>query len=113
MVQSSRTSIGTNSVFQVFNQAYYLYTEGFFLSLHSSERPIDIWAVGCIMAELIDGRPIFPGANDLEQLSLIHTLIGKPTSSQVKDMRRNGHFPQISGPSGKIGSVDNVLMPRF
>ncbi|KAJ1614918.1 serine/threonine protein kinase KKIALRE [Cryptosporidium canis] len=38
---------------------------------------IDIWAVGCIMAELIDGEPLFPGTSDVDQLYLIRNTIGK------------------------------------
>lgn len=29
---------------------------------------IDIWAVGCILAELTDGQPLFPGADEVDQL---------------------------------------------
>ncbi|OII73737.1 serine threonine protein kinase [Cryptosporidium ubiquitum] len=38
---------------------------------------IDVWAVGCIMAELIDGDPLFPGTSDIDQLYLIRNTIGK------------------------------------
>lgn len=35
----------------------------------------DMWAVGCILAEMLLGRPLFEGENDLEQLELIiHTI---------------------------------------
>ena len=32
---------------------------------------VDIWAVACIMGELIDGQPMFPGENEIDQLYLI------------------------------------------
>eukprot|EP00831_Metopus_contortus_P032927 TRINITY_DN26491_c0_g1_i2.p1 TRINITY_DN26491_c0_g1~~TRINITY_DN26491_c0_g1_i2.p1 ORF type:complete len:312 (-),score=29.20 TRINITY_DN26491_c0_g1_i2:51-986(-) len=41
--------------------------------------PVDIWAAGCIMGELIEGVPLFPGINDLEQLSRIMRVFGPPT----------------------------------
>ena len=31
---------------------------------------IDMWSVGCILAELLTGKPIFPGRNDKDQLVL-------------------------------------------
>jgi len=31
-------------------------------------KPVDIWAVGCIMGELIDAQPLFPGENEIDQL---------------------------------------------
>ena len=33
--------------------------------------PIDLWAIGCIMGELIDGQPLFAGESDIDQLYVI------------------------------------------
>lgn len=30
-------------------------------------KPSDIWAVGCIMGELTDGKPLFPGKDQIDQ----------------------------------------------
>ena len=46
--------------------------------------PMDIWAAGCIFAELILGRPLFPGKNALDQLNRIHRLLGTPSSTVIK-----------------------------
>ncbi|XP_063718829.1 cyclin-dependent kinase 7-like [Symsagittifera roscoffensis] len=40
---------------------------------------VDMWAVGCILAELVMRDPIFPGDSDLDQLSKIFSLMGTPT----------------------------------
>ncbi|MEW5309829.1 MAG: hypothetical protein WDW38_001683 [Sanguina aurantia] len=37
---------------------------------------IDIWAIGCLMGELIDGEPLFPGDSDLDQLYRIQQVLG-------------------------------------
>ena len=29
-------------------------------------KPADMWAVGCIMAEMISGEPLFPGDNEID-----------------------------------------------
>ncbi len=42
---------------------------------------VDMWAVGCILAELIMRNPIFPGDSDLEQLNLIFSKMGTPTAT--------------------------------
>uniref|UniRef100_A0A4W5PIX0 mitogen-activated protein kinase n=1 Tax=Hucho hucho TaxID=62062 RepID=A0A4W5PIX0_9TELE len=39
---------------------------------------VDIWSVGCIMAELLTGRTLFPGTDHIDQLKLIMLLIGTP-----------------------------------
>jgi cyclin-dependent kinase len=40
---------------------------------------IDVWAVGCIFAQLIKGRALLQGSSDSEQLILIFRLLGSPT----------------------------------
>jgi len=32
---------------------------------------VDMWSVGCILAELLDGCPIFPGSTDFDQIARI------------------------------------------
>ena len=43
---------------------------------------VDIWSAGCILAELLLGRPIFTGKTEMEQLSLIFDLVGTPTENK-------------------------------
>lgn len=40
---------------------------------------VDIWAVGCILAELLLRTPFFPGESDLDQLTKIFQAMGTPT----------------------------------
>lgn len=30
---------------------------------------VDIWALGCILGELLDGQPMFPGDNTIDQIN--------------------------------------------
>jgi len=39
-------------------------------------KPVDLWAVGCIMAEMLTGDPLFPGDNLLEQIDTIQQVLG-------------------------------------
>ncbi|CAJ0602878.1 unnamed protein product [Cylicocyclus nassatus] len=40
---------------------------------------VDIWAVGCILAELINSSAIFSGNSDLEQITRIFSIMGTPS----------------------------------
>ena len=33
--------------------------------------PLDLWAVGCIFAEMLTGKPLFPGEGEVDQLNKI------------------------------------------
>lgn len=41
-------------------------------------QTVDIWSVGCIMAELITGKTLFPGNDHIDQLLRIMTICGTP-----------------------------------
>ncbi|OMJ16822.1 putative serine/threonine-protein kinase [Smittium culicis] len=44
-------------------------------------KPVDVWAVGTIVAELANSKPIFPGNNQLDQLRRIFDFTGSPNST--------------------------------
>ncbi|XP_077297580.1 uncharacterized protein LOC143919241 [Arctopsyche grandis] len=48
--------------------------------LHSTtyNSPIDMWAVGCIMAELYTFRPLFPGNSEIDEIFKICSVLGTP-----------------------------------
>eukprot|EP00668_Euglena_longa_P041432 GGOE01054539.1.p1 GENE.GGOE01054539.1~~GGOE01054539.1.p1 ORF type:complete len:618 (-),score=158.79 GGOE01054539.1:645-2447(-) len=37
---------------------------------------VDVWGVGCIMAEMVEGRPLFPCKDDLDGIGMIHRCLG-------------------------------------
>lgn len=40
--------------------------------------PVDVWALGCVFAELLNGNPLWPGKSDVDQLYLIRKTLGRP-----------------------------------
>ncbi|KAI5122097.1 hypothetical protein M0805_002219 [Coniferiporia weirii] len=49
------------------------------LTFKEYTRAIDIWSVGCILAEMLSGKPLFPGRDYHHQLSLILDILGTPS----------------------------------
>ncbi|CAO2606698.1 Dual specificity tyrosine-phosphorylation-regulated kinase 4, partial [Lemmus lemmus] len=48
---------------------------------HPYNTAIDMWSLGCIMAELYTGYPLFPGENEVEQLACIMEVRGGSATS--------------------------------
>merc|ERR1712156_1400006 len=44
---------------------------------------VDMWSVGCIMAEMLTGRTIFPGTDHIDQLTRILVLCGTPSEETL------------------------------
>lgn len=45
---------------------------------------VDLWSAGCILAELLAGKPIMPGRTEVEQLHKIFKLCGSPSEEYWK-----------------------------
>lgn len=70
--------------------------------------PIDMWSLGCILAELLTGYPLFPGENEQEQLACIMEVFGPPEKHLVESSTRKKLFfdslgkPRVTvSPKGK------------
>jgi glycogen synthase kinase 3 beta len=44
---------------------------------------IDVWSAGCVIAEMINGEPLFIGESAVDQLVEIIKVLGTPTKEQV------------------------------
>lgn len=54
--------------------------------------PIDMWSLGCILAELYTGCPLFPGEDEVEQLACIMEVLGLPPDHIIKHASRRRLF---------------------
>jgi dual specificity tyrosine-phosphorylation-regulated kinase 2/3/4 len=60
---------------------------------------IDMWSVGCILAELYSGYPLFPGENEQEQLACIMEIMDIPAMELIeKSARRKLFFDSLGKP---------------
>ena len=66
-------------------------------------KEVDIWAIGCIMGELMDGQPLFPGDSEVDQLYVIQKVLGPLPEFLHEEFCRNTRyqglkFPKIAHP---------------
>ncbi|XP_041333317.1 serine/threonine-protein kinase ICK isoform X2 [Pyrgilauda ruficollis] len=70
--------------------------------------PIDIWAVGCIMAEVYTLRPLFPGASEIDTIFKICQVLGTPKKALRYSYFQVGHALGIQE-LGKQKELHNKL----
>ncbi|KDR18363.1 dual specificity tyrosine-phosphorylation-regulated kinase 4 isoform X2 [Zootermopsis nevadensis] len=58
---------------------------------------IDMWSLGCILAELYTGYPLFPGENEVEQLACIMEVLGTPPEEVTMNASRRRLFFDSKG----------------
>mmetsp|Transcript_13418 Transcript_13418/g.32904 ORF Transcript_13418/g.32904 Transcript_13418/m.32904 type:complete len:805 (+) Transcript_13418:252-2666(+) len=61
-------------------------------------KPVDMWAIGCIMGEILDGQPLFPGETEIDQLFIIQKMLGAITPEQMEMFMRNPRFMGLKFP---------------
>lgn len=52
-------------------------------------KAVDVWAIGCLFAEMMAGDPLFPGDSDIDQLFLIMKVMGRLSQRHQQLMVRN------------------------
>ncbi|KAK9702687.1 Protein kinase domain [Popillia japonica] len=57
---------------------------------------VDLWAVGCIIAEMLTRKPLFPGETDIEQLAIVLHTLGTPTEDTWPGLQELPDYNKIS-----------------
>lgn len=68
---------------------------------------IDVWSVGCVMAELLIGSPLFPGESSVDQLVEIIKVLGTPTKEEINIM--NPNYTEFNFPHVKPCSMNKLF----
>lgn len=64
---------------------------------------IDIWSVGCILAELLGRKPLWPGSDYIEQIDMILGTIGSPPEEDfdaISNKRANEYLKKLKRKNG-------------
>ncbi|XP_007888657.1 dual specificity tyrosine-phosphorylation-regulated kinase 2-like [Callorhinchus milii] len=59
--------------------------------------PIDMWSLGCILAELLTGYPLLPGEDEGDQLACMMELLGMPPKRLLEQSKRAKMFISSKG----------------
>ncbi|GJQ66666.1 hypothetical protein Trydic_g4634 [Trypoxylus dichotomus] len=57
---------------------------------------VDIWAIGCIIVEMLKKKPLFPGETDIEQLAIVLHTLGTPTESTWPGLKELPDYNKIT-----------------
>ncbi|CAG5122695.1 unnamed protein product, partial [Candidula unifasciata] len=69
---------------------------------------MDIWSVGCVFFEILSLHPMFPGVNEVDQISKIHDLLGSPAPSVLNKFKRSRGMT-FNFPYKKGSGIESVL----
>jgi serine/threonine protein kinase len=64
---------------------------------------MDVWGAGCILFELTTLYPLFPGADEVDQINRIHRVLGTPSATVLSKLKKHAStqasfsFPQQNG----------------
>ena len=79
------------------------------LALSDYTNKIDVWAIGCIIAELITLRPLFPGKTEGSQIIEQIAILGMPSKEELKSMSKEISSQTIE----LLYTVDNMPRKEF
>lgn len=68
---------------------------------------IDMWSVGCVIAEMVLGYPIFQGENSVDQLVEIIKVLGTPKRSEIREM--NPDYTKYKFPLVKCYTLKEIF----
>ncbi|XP_077285650.1 cyclin-dependent kinase-like 1 [Arctopsyche grandis] len=76
--------------------------------------PVDVWAIGCVFAELISGEALWPGKSDMDQLYLIRRTLGDLLARHMLIFSQNDFFQGMTLPEpSSIEPLSKKIPQRY
>eukprot|EP00471_Norrisiella_sphaerica_P006030 CAMPEP_0184489334 /NCGR_PEP_ID=MMETSP0113_2-20130426/15090_1 /TAXON_ID=91329 /ORGANISM="Norrisiella sphaerica, Strain BC52" /LENGTH=385 /DNA_ID=CAMNT_0026872685 /DNA_START=136 /DNA_END=1293 /DNA_ORIENTATION=+ len=82
------------------------------LSWKEYTKSIDLWSVGCIFAEILGRKPLFPGTDYMNQLHLIIKVLGTPTTEDTEYIASKKARDYVRNLPPEPGTPFNKLYPH-
>ncbi|XP_068618078.1 cyclin-dependent kinase-like 4 [Battus philenor] len=79
---------------------------------HRYGPEVDIWAIGCLFAEMLTGDPLFPGDSDIDQLALIIRTVGKLAPRHQRVVSRLSGGAALGGGVAGSGALPGTGLAR-
>ncbi|PFH34218.1 CMGC kinase, MAPK family (ERK) MAPK-1 [Besnoitia besnoiti] len=67
-------------------------------------KPVDLWSVGCIFAELLGRRALFAGKDHFDQLRRIVRVLGRPSTAEINKVATEGRGRHFNSGKGSASS---------
>ncbi|SNW62499.1 serine-threonine kinase [Orpheovirus IHUMI-LCC2] len=91
----SRNVLDSKKMTNIVQAAYYRSPE-ILLHCKKYDEKIDMWSVGCIIAEMINGMVLFSDSSEIGLLYKIFNCMGTPSDDFLKKHDTKGNFPRYS-----------------
>ncbi|KAL5744876.1 hypothetical protein ACOSQ2_027992 [Xanthoceras sorbifolium] len=59
---------------------------------------VDVWSVGCIFAEMVNRKPLFPGKSEIDQLRVIFSIMGSPDEDNWPGITSLTYYQPVNFP---------------
>lgn len=82
-VKEARSQNGTDTILTDYVATRWYRAPEILLGSTSYGKAVDIWSVGCILGEMLLGKPLFPGTSTMHQISSLLEVTGRPTAEDV------------------------------
>jgi glycogen synthase kinase 3 beta len=89
---------------------YYRAPELIFANLEY-DSSTDIWSFGCLLAEMLQGKPFFQGESTVDQLVQIMKILGTPDANQLMYLNKNNAL-NCTFPTVKAYTVNKAFIGK-
>jgi renal tumor antigen len=70
---------------------------------------MDVWGIGCVFFEVLGLAPLFPGKDELDQVHLIHNVLGTPDKKLLDLFQKRATHMEFNFPDRKYSGISKLI----